>query len=333
MTSHTVQDRLPSTGVVARSLRRAGLLPGNARVSGLEDGGLAGSGLVGQVRRLLVSYTGDSGASPESLVLKTPLPQMAEGEALAAVERRFYELGLAGEAAVAVPRVLHCDDGSLLMEDLGREGFVRQSDGYTRDEAVRAVQEIAKLHGYFRGRALDRNAWLRPPVDSPVATFCRRELQSWDGEWPRVLGVVPGLLSTRFDDVATMLDTEDRTVAHGDFHSQNVHMGRHGCTLIDFQFVQHASGMLDVARLLATSLTVEARRDVETEILAAYEAASGTAIDVVALRAGFLWSFAAPLALHLVAMKAQGRNWPDRLPILERCLAAADDWDALSVLT
>lgn len=133
MTSHTVRERLPSTGVVARSLRRAGLLPGNGSVSGLEDGGLAGSGLVGQVRRLLVSYTGDSGASPGSLVLKTPLPQMAEGEALAAVERRFYELGLAGQAAVAVPRVLHCgDDGSLLMEDLGREGFVRQSDGYTR---------------------------------------------------------------------------------------------------------------------------------------------------------------------------------------------------------
>jgi hypothetical protein len=320
---------VPSVSVIQESLRHAGLLSPHARVSRIEDAGLAGPGLVGDVRRLRVHYEGAAGGSPSSVVLKTPMPRIAEGAQLALVEREFYRLGVAPAAGVSAPAVLWFgDDGELLLEDLGADGFVRQADGYRVDQAELAIREVAKLHAGSRAEAPDRPEWLRSPVDSQVAAFSRREFENWDGGWPTALSGVARLLAANFDEVAEAIDTAERTIAHGDFHSQNVHLGADHCTLIDFQFVQRASGMLDVARLLATSLTTETRRAAEHDLLAVYEEVSGIAVDRDALRAAFLWNFGTPLALHLMAMKAQGGGWPERLPILERCLTAAEDWDA-----
>lgn len=111
-----------------------------------------------------------------------------------------------------------------------------------------------------------------------------------------------------------------------------------GCRVIDFQFPQHASGLLDIARLMATSLTTEVRREIETTLLEAYHerlAELGRTPEAdwrTSLRAGLLWNFGTPLALHVHAMSASGRPWRQRLPTLQRCLAAAEDWAALDVL-
>lgn len=40
----------------------------------------------------------------------------------------------------------------------------------------------------------------------------------------------------------------------------------------------------------------------------------------------------AVLTLHIHTMSASGKSWPERLPILERCLAAVEDWAALDLV-
>ncbi|WP_460404256.1 phosphotransferase [Actinophytocola sediminis] len=337
-----------SVPVIQDVLERAGALGRGQRVAGVTVEQLAGSGLVGQVRRLRVRYHGTSDAGPSSLVLKECSSAFAESVELARVEVGAYQVGVARLAGVDVPRMYSLDadghDGGqlpwLLMADLGDDGFVRQIDGFTDEQAFRAVVEVAKLHARWSTQPPPAAEWLRTPVDSLVAAFCRRWMRSYTEDWPEVLGPVPTLLRDGFDGVAAQLADADRTVAHGDFHSQNIQLTPDRCTLIDFQFVQHASGMLDVARLLATSLTTDVRRAIEHDLLRVYVDTLGSlgvndfdlGRSMVALRAGLLWNFSTPLALHLVTIQTRGTRWPRRLPILERCLSAAQDWDALELL-
>ena len=320
-------DRVPGTRFVEDSLRASGVLSERSTVVALDVVPLGGEGLVGEVRRLRPVYAGEPG--PATLIHKAPAARVAEGARMAAAERDFYRAGIAGGAGVSVPVAHHVgDDGQLLLSDLGDGGFVPQVVGHRPEQAARALREVATLHRAFRGRA----PVAETPVDSPVAAFCRGVLRTRGGGWPSVLGDRAALLVEHLDLIAALLATPDATLAHGDFHSQNTHLGRTACTLIDFQFVQHASGMLDVARFLGTSLTTDTRRAVERDLLAEYAAAAGAPVDTTALRAGLLWNLTTPLALRLVSLRADGGTWPARLPILERCLTAARDWDAWALL-
>lgn len=268
-------------------------------------------------------------------MLKAPSNMIAEGSVLAEIERDFYASDLAGASGLGVP-LTFVGDSWILVEDLGDKGLVKQAQGYEPEQALAAVREIARLHAHFRGAPVPH--WLRPPIDSAVADFCRTRLHTWNRDWPPALKHVPSLLVERFDDIAAFLHTPDSTITHGDFHSQNIFVLPDRCRLIDFQFLQHASGLIDIARLLATSLTIEVRRDIEMTLLAEYHtrlAELGQPPEVewqTSFRAGLLWNFATPLALHIGAMSASGEPWPSRLPILHRCLTAVEDWAALDLV-
>ncbi|MGH3719725.1 MAG: hypothetical protein ACRDRI_12990 [Pseudonocardiaceae bacterium] len=49
-------------------------------------------------------------------------------------------------------------------------------------------------------------------------------------------------------------------------------------------------------------------------------------------RAALVWNLATPLALYVNKILTQGGRWRGELPILQRCLQAIEDWDALTVL-
>ncbi|MBF6192149.1 MULTISPECIES: phosphotransferase [Nocardia] len=305
---------------------------------------LAQSGLVGEVLRLSIRYDRPSGSGPESLIFKEASDRFTESRHLAEVELGFYRYHEAHPTPIDVPAVLAQGPAPapwLLMEDLGDDGFVRQIDGCPPDLAFRAITALATMHAWGWNRALPADwDWLLPPANSPVGAICRRRLRGYGGDWPTALGPLPALVIDGFEDVAAMLAPPQRTIAHGDFHSQNIHFGPHRCRFIDFQFLQHASGMLDVARFLATSLTTEIRRAIEGDLLRAYHdrlAELGAAREdteqwTTELRAGLLWNFCTPLTLRVIGLEQSRGSWPARLPILERCAAAADDWAALDLL-
>ncbi|MET9025949.1 phosphotransferase [Nocardia sp. NPDC004168] len=326
------------------TLRATHRLSSTDRIDDVAIHRLAQSGLVGEVLRLSISYGRPDTSGPDSLIYKQASDRFPESRHLAEVELGFYRYHETNPTPIDVPAVLArglTPVPWLLMEDLGDDGFVRQIDGCPPDLAFRAISALATMHVWGWNRALPAEwDWLLPPASSRVGTFCRRWLRGYSGDWPTVLGSLPALVVDKFDAVAALLTPPRRTIAHGDFHSQNIHFGPRRCTLIDFQFLQHASGMLDVARFLATSLTTEVRRAIEGDLLRTYHdrlAELGAAREdteqwTTELRAGLLWNFCTPLTLHVIGLEQSRGSWPARLPILERCAVAADDWDALDLL-
>jgi phosphotransferase family enzyme len=341
-----------TTEIMTEVLRHEGWLGSAGRVTGLRVGQVGGFGLFGQVDRLWLDYSGDVGAAPRSVIIKHASPERADSSALALAEARFYRERVLESAGVHAPRVYHCtideETGTclLLLEDLGDAGFVRQLHGCAPDRAAVALAEVSRLHGHWWNReppaSLD---WIRAPVDAEISAFCGRWLRAYNGactgDWPTVLGQIPSLLVRNLDALAERLSRSPRTLVHGDFHCQNMAFrGTQAVTFIDFQFVQRATAMFDVARFLATSLTTGTRRAVETDLLEHYHdqlaehgvAGYGPVEAADELRAALLWNLATPLALHAREMLTQSAHWRGELPILERCVRAIEDWDAFSIL-
>jgi aminoglycoside/choline kinase family phosphotransferase len=288
------------------------------------------------------------GAAPRSIIVKHSSPEFTDSGALALAEARFYRERVPESAGVRVPRVYHCaiDEESgtclLLLEDLGDAGFVRQLHGCAPGCAALALAEVSRLHGHWWNREPPASlGWMRAPVDAEISAFCGRWLRAYTGDWPAVLGETPYLLVRNFDALAERLSRAPRTVVHGDFHCQNMAFrGTEAVTFIDFQFVQWATAMFDVGRFLATSLTTETRRAVEADLLRHYHdrlaehgvVGYGPAESADELRVALVWNLATPLALHVRGILTQGAQWRGELPILQRCVRAIEDWDALSVL-
>jgi hypothetical protein len=334
--------------VLTAILTAAGAIGEGVRIAASEHAGVQSSGLVGCVERLHLSYDPPDAVGPRSVIVKIPATDSEAGRAFAAAEARFYRHRIAERCSLRAPRAYYCrlDQGTggncLVLEDLGEHGFVRQIDGCDREQASTAMGEIAKLHACRLGRPLPAELrWIRPVAASPARRFCRRWIRSYNGTWPEALGGAPALLRERFDELAGRLASGTCAIVHGDFHSQNIAFDGAGGPprLIDFQFVQHASPMVDVARFLATSLQTDLRRAIERDLLDEYQASLRThgagsyavAEHLDELRAALLWNLALPLALHVRRVMAEGRPWPDRFPILERCLAAIHDWNALDL--
>jgi hypothetical protein len=256
-------------------LRHGGWLGWGGQVTRLRAGEIGGFGLVGQVDRIWLDYSGDVRAAPRSLIVKRSSPDFTDGSALALAEARFYRERVPESAGVRAPRVYHCEIDEetgtclLLLEDLGDAGFVRQLHGCVPDRAALALAEVSKLHGHWWNREPPASlGWMRAPVDAEISAFCGRWLRAYTGDWPAVLGETPYLLVRNFDALTERLSRSPRTLVHGDFHCQNMAFrGTETVTFIDFQFVQRATAMFDVARFLATSLTTGTRRAVEADLL------------------------------------------------------------------
>lgn len=320
-----------------------GLLGVGQRIKAVVPARLGGSGLVGRLQRYEVQYHNLPEGCPRSIIVKQTSPDLPEGAAMAATEARFYQSEIHSEAGIRVPKIYFCtaDDADrtlIILEDLGDDGFTSQLDGCTSQQAVVALSEVALLHARWWGAERYAN-WLRPPASSDITAFSYRWLRAYQGSWPELFGGIPKFLLENFDEIAGALGGGVRSIVHGDFHCQNICFGRDhkSVVLLDFQFVQVGSPMLDVARLLATSLTTATRRACEEELLQSYFSklrsngvpSSGLSALETDLRIGLVWNLVVPLALHVRKVITEGTTWPTTFPILDRCVAAIEDWDAL----
>lgn len=321
-----------------------GLIEAPTRVKSVAPVGISASGLMGAVTRLHLEYDPPEPPGPPTLILKTPTGLSALGHDMSRVEVHFYADRVAQESSIHVPAAYYCriEEPLLLLEDVGKDGFTPQIVGCSEAQALKAIGEIAKLHARWWNAGLPKKLrWIRSPLDSPAGRFCAHWLQSYKGDWPAALGPAPEILRQRYEEIGRRLAVAPFTVVHGDFHSENVSFDREGnVTLIDFHRVERATGMLDVARFLATSLEVSTRRTIEMTVLREYLRCLGaggvTGYDmngaIAGLRPALFWILASPLALHIRGIAEGRRTWPSHFPILERCLAAIQDWDALSAI-
>ncbi len=270
----------------------------------------AGTGFLGELRRLHLGYSADTtagDAAPSRLVAKAPTSDPGGRQIglmlnVWAREHRFF-----AELAPQLPtRVPHCyanlaDESAqqwlLLLGDAGDTTAAGQVHGAGRDHAAAALAEIATLHRTFAGGR--PNPWL-PGFDRGPLSALQAAAQSAVEPFLARFGDLlppgtPDLLRRFAPQLSSWAEEQAQgplTLVHADFRLDNLIVDRQGAvTVLDWQTALMGNGAMDVASLLATSLTVEDRRAWEDELLAGYADAAGQPVDAVrhAVRHHLLW--------------------------------------------
>jgi hypothetical protein len=278
------------------ALRASGDLPPTASVAsrGVERLG-EGVGFVGQIGRLRLTYDGDVGVAPASVIAK--LPSAEEGaRAIANLyglyerEVRFYE-HLGENVGMRTARCYWAggDNESgqygLLLEDLGATGELGdQLGGCEEEEALLAIRELASMHAeWWSSPKLDAFAeWMHLGVDLVRAAMTFAFPTAWPaaverfGEQlsPEVRSILDGF-APRLNRLMDVIVAEaPLTLVHGDYRLDNMFFGRNGApyrlAVVDWQSPNRGWGAYDLAYFLAGNMSSERRRACERRMLESY---------------------------------------------------------------
>ncbi|MEM9564150.1 MAG: phosphotransferase [Actinomycetota bacterium] len=245
-----------------------------------------GRGAFSVVVRVELSRAAATGADPAPATVVAKLPEPGSNGDVArrsgAYEREAVAYrDLLPRSPVAHPTCLALmtdDDGgaSFLLDDLGRHRVADQLDGLTSDDAVAVAGSLADLHRAWRDPErlaplpVRRNtlAALAPgAIAAGLTALDERWADQLDPEQRRALNdlaAVHGGLVDRFEG-------EPPTLCHGDPRADNLVFAEetNRPILFDWQQLAIQFGEADLAWLAATSLTVEVRRRIERDLVAA----------------------------------------------------------------
>jgi len=248
-----------------------------------------GRGFAGTIRRLSVSYAGDSEAPP-TIVAKSPsaAPEIRDYAVRDGMYRRetmFYR-ELATESGIPVPDCYFADldpdsgDFVLLLEDLAALEEGDEIGGCSLEQAALVVRSLARLHARWwtdeRVAGLD---WLRGDGDTSSGPITLQTLyqDAWKRAtdtladiYPPELFVIAELFGPGLASVLQVATTGNQTLNHGDCHLGNLFFGDDNVVFTDWQNVVVTSPALDIAYFIQGSLPVEMRRAHERELLVIY---------------------------------------------------------------
>lgn len=330
------------TGSVATVLRSAGWIPQKASVSSIAEVQAGGGGALGKAGRLTITYN-DNHERVLTLIAKQARASIPQSVAMFDHEVRAYDSDIFTRAGIAVPRHLVLTEGrALLLQDLGESGFVRFETGYTERQAVAAIETAAALHATHWEYPRERYGWVPDVIDSDVTTYCIESLDRFSA-WPSTLRTHADFVAAHARAIASRLSGGHTTITHGDFHSLNLSLSdvdaAISVTVVDLQLIQRATPMLDIARLIASSLRGPVRRRLEKKLLDHYYATLWRhgvedypyeqMIDDY--RLGLTWNMAVPLAIYANHPPAVRTSIGDNLPLEKEGFAAMDDWDCLDL--
>jgi hypothetical protein len=271
---------------------------------------------------------------------------------IGAPEAYFYRY-IAAQTPVRTLRSVYADidaathHGVVITEDVVPQGatFLDGNSPYTPGDTARSLTELARLHAATWADSRHADArWLAPRLG--------RVLEVWGA------AITTDIIAANFDgpngqrtpreirDAHRLIDAYRRRVAitagtaaspwcviHGDAHVGNLFVDAEGnpC-LVDWQLVQRGMWYLDVGYHIASTLTVEQRRNDERDLLHHYLDALSShgvapptwdeawrAIGVGMLHGLFLWGITTKQHPAIIAT------------LLHRLGAAVADHDALSV--
>jgi hypothetical protein len=273
------------------ALRAAGVL-GGGRVTGLTRKPV-GNGLVADSYRFEMTYDGDAGDAPPSVVGKFPASDPASRKSgsehvLYLREVSFYR-ELAATLEIHTPRAYvaevdpETDDFTLLLADLAPARQGDQLAGCSVADAHVALREAAMLHAPRWGDAsiesidwlVARPAQLTPLVDSALPTiigmFKDRYAGILEPEYIDLIDRLPAALVASRED-----RTSPRTLIHGDFRLDNVlfdvYGGARPMATLDWQTLAIGPALTDVAYFLSAGLDPDVRRAHEVELVRGYHA-------------------------------------------------------------
>jgi hypothetical protein len=200
-------------------------------------------------------------------------------------EARFFA-ELAHEAPIRVPRCHHAavDEESsgfvVVMEDLGGLRAVDQLDGMGLADAERAVDDLARWHAHWWGRARPlTEAGLAVSLADPIypAVLPMVFAEGWDKVTDAMDVAAPILqVGPRFSDamagLLADLAASPCTLIHGDYRADNLFFDADGSVaLLDFQLLGEGSAAYDLAYFVTQSISADVAADHERDLFDRWE--------------------------------------------------------------
>jgi len=271
-------------------LRTAGVLDSASSVATVESARIGeGIGFVGRLDRLALGYDGEAPGAPRSVILKRAsdtdgIREMVANSGAYDHEVRFYN-ELAADSDILTPACFFADsDGAsgirIVLEDIGDDASLDQVAGATREQALRAVKDLARFHaGWWQSERLLSIDWLqltegvaRKAVDA-FREALPRFREEFGAEYPKLDRWARRLLFLIDVDADLTRIPKRFTLVHGDFRLDNILVppGQpEQPVYADWHGVSIASGARDLVRFMAISMETELRREMHDELLGLY---------------------------------------------------------------
>ena len=343
---------------LTRILREASNLSELSRVTSAHWHPIAeGTGMLADIVRIEVIYEGRREGLPDSFIAKFACNNetnrtIAQQYNVYEREVRFFQ-EMAPQIPVATPRIYFsalCDDKFLLlMEDLTAAQVGSQSDGATLAQTEAAVDELINLHATFWENTAPID-WV-PGIANSFHAVHMHDLAH--AGWHNMIEMfdVPeyvGRYRTQFlkfiPDLQAACMAGPTTLTHGDFRAANLLYGTRQnhpvVTVIDWQGLLKAHGMIDFALFVGQSTRTEVRRQHEQSLLERYVAGLTRAgikqVDLSSMwdryRLGILynWVYTAVVAGSLDVANEKSFEWISHM--IARQIAASDDLGVFDLL-
>lgn len=227
----------------------------------------------------------------------------------------------------------------VVTEDVANRGatFLDALSPYTVDQAAESLEQLARLHAATWMHTVGGSTWLTPRLSSYTVARgvadIRTNFEGTTGDGvPESVRDADRLYSAYEVVAADAAKATPWAVIHGDPHIGNLFVDAAGRpTFLDWQLVQRGPWYLDVGYHLASSLTVERRRQAETELVEHYlDHLAGSGVERPSddeVRHGLRRSFLHGFYLWAITLKVDPAI---TATLLERLGTAVDDHAALA---
>ncbi len=278
------------------ALRQSGHLH-NAEITGL-DYEIIGTGKMGDNARFTLQYTGEPCDAPASVIIKFPAEdetarQMAGLQGAYYNEVMFYR-HLAQQTEMRTP-IIYANEVSedrmlfiTAMEDLAPAEPGNQLIGESIEHTRVAMTEAAKLAtAFYNNPTAGQHDFVMNQVRDDGGEFGQALLQqNWPGFLQRFgVGITEELRHFGETYVSNHMRfasfSGDRTIAHGDFRSENILFDGDKACIVDWQTTSYASPLTDLAYFMGGSVEIADRRNWERDIVKEYsEILAGLGLDL-----------------------------------------------------
>jgi ecdysteroid kinase len=329
---------------------------GEGAVSALEYQ-VIGTGKMGDNARFSLTYTGEQGSAPDSVIIKFPAAdekarEMAGAQGAYYNEVMFYR-HLAGRTSMRTPAIYAneiTDDRQLfvtVMEDMAPAQPGSQLVGESLAHAQLAMREAAKLAVAFYGdESVGQHDYVMSQVRDDGGAFGQALLQQY---WPDFLARFSSGISAECEAFgAYYVDRHScfasrfegpRTLVHGDFRSENILFDTDTVCTVDWQTTGESSPLTDLAYFMGGSVDTDDRRRWEQDLVREYsEVLRGMGVD---LDFAACWEQYRQQAMHGLLITILGASFSaagersDRMfqVMIQRHLQHCVDLDAKAFLT
>lgn len=315
----------------------------------------AGIGLLGKLDRINLQWEGGSSNAPSSVVAKFATDNE---EALGVVKIfNFYEKEVNFYSALAdqtLTRTPACHAASydrdsesfvLLLEDVSAGEMGDQNTGATQAQVEATVEELVKLHAsWWASPTIEALPWING-LDHPLYT--EGIPQALDGYHPissQILDLPDWYDRYRSSirDLLTELSRLPWTLCHGDARLDNLFygVGDDSLVVLDWQLTNRSCGIGDIAYFMSQSVPIDLRRELDHDVVSHYrDRLIDLGVDAPTFEELWHWYRLSSVFCLVYPVVGGGTVDPNDeralalvRTMLDRCVAAAEDLDAVTLL-